>query len=145
VATSKAIVVAVTDNRVLHVPIESSADILAARQQARALAARAGFSHSDLTMIATAVSEVARNIVEYANDGEIIVFLIDDAFKKGVEIVAVDRGPGMANVSTVIRDGYSTGEKLGIGLAGAKRVMDEFEIRSEIGKGTTVRMKKWAV
>jgi len=129
----------------VHVRIQSSADIVAARQQARALASRAGFSHSSLTIIATAVSEVARNIVEYAKEGEVIIRLINDANKKGVEIVAADQGPGIADVSTVMRDGYSTGKGLGIGLPGARRLMDEFEIASEIGKGTTVRMKKWVV
>ena len=92
-----------------------------------------------------AVSEVARNIVEYAKEGEVIITLIDDANKKGVEIVAADQGPGIAVVSTVMRDGYSTGKGLGIGLPGARRLMDEFEIASEVGKGTTVRMKKWVV
>jgi serine/threonine-protein kinase RsbT len=127
----------------VHVRIQSSADIVAARQQARALASRAGFSHSNLTLIATAVSEVARNIVEYANEGEVIIRLINDANKQGVEIIAADQGPGIADVSTAMRDGYSTGKGLGIGLPGARRLMDEFEIASEVGKGTTVTMKKW--
>jgi serine/threonine-protein kinase RsbT len=107
------------------------------------LASQAGFSHSNLTIIATAISEVARNIVEYAKEGEVIITLINDASKKGVEIIAADQGPGIADVSTVMRDGYSTGKGLGIGLPGARRLMDEFEIASEIGKGTTVTMKKW--
>lgn len=127
----------------VHVRIQSSADIVAARQQARALASQAGFSHSNLTIIATAVSEVARNIVEYATQGEVIITLLNDANKKGVEIVAADHGPGITDVSTVMRDGYSTGKGLGIGLPGARRLMDEFDIASEIGKGTTVTMKKW--
>jgi serine/threonine-protein kinase RsbT len=129
----------------VHVRIRSSADIVTARQQGRALALRAGFSNSDLTIIATAISEVARNIVEYAKEGEVTMALINDADKKGVEIVAADRGPGIADVSTAMRDGYSTGKGLGIGLPGARRLMDEFEIASEIDKGTTVRMKKWMV
>jgi serine/threonine-protein kinase RsbT len=127
----------------VHVRIQTSADIVAARQQGRALASQAGFSHSNLTIIATAISEIARNIVEYAKEGEVIITLINDASKKGVEIVAADQGPGIADVSTVMRDGYSTGKGLGIGLPGARRLMDEFEIASEIGKGTTVTMKKW--
>lgn len=127
----------------VHVRIQTSADIVAARQQGRALALQAGFSHSNLTIIATAISEIARNIVEYAKEGEVIITLINDASKKGVEIVAADQGPGIADVSTVMRDGYSTGKGLGIGLPGARRLMDEFEIASEIGKGTTVTMKKW--
>jgi serine/threonine-protein kinase RsbT len=127
----------------VRVRVQSSADIVAARQQGRALAVRAGFSSSNLTIIATAISEVARNIVEYAKEGDVFINVISNATKMGVEIVAADQGPGIADVSTVMRDGYSTGKGLGIGLPGARRLMDEFEIASEIGRGTTVTMKKW--
>ena len=132
-------------NRDSHVQvrIQNAADIVAARQQGRSLAAQAGFSHSNLTMIATAIAEVARNIVEYAKEGEVIITLINDASKRGVEIVASDNGPGIADVSTVMRDGYSTGKGLGIGLPGARRLMDEFAIASAVGTGTIVTMKKW--
>ena len=126
-----------------RVRIQCSADIMAARQQGRELASRGGFSSSDLSIIATAISEVAQNIVQYANEGEITITLISETHKKGVEIVAADRGPGVGDVSMVMRDGYSTGKGLGIGLPGAKRLMDEFEIASELGKGMTVKMKKW--
>jgi serine/threonine-protein kinase RsbT len=129
--------------REARVRIQCAADIMTARQQGRALASQGGFASSDLSIIASAISEVAQNIVQYANDGEIIITLISDTQKQGVEIVAADRGPGIGDVSTVMRDGYSTGKGLGIGLPGAKRLMDEFEIASELGKGTTVRMKKW--
>ena len=125
--------------------IASSADVVAARQQARALASRVGFSNSNLTVIATAVSEVVRNIVEYAKEGEVTITLINrGTYRKGVEIVAADQGPGIPEVSIVMRDGYSTRKGLGIGLPGARRLMDDFEIESEIGKGTTVTMRKWA-
>jgi serine/threonine-protein kinase RsbT len=134
---------AVTKDSQVHVRIQNSADIVAARQQGRALASQAGFSHSNLTIIATAISEVARNIVEYAKEGEVIITLISDTTKKGVEIIASDQGPGIADVSTVMRDGYSTGKGLGIGLPGARRLMDEFAIASAVGTGTTVTMKKW--
>ena len=134
---------AVSRDSQVHVRIQNSADIVAARQQGRALAAIAGFSHSNLTIIATDISEVARNIVEYAKEGEVIITLVDDVNKKGVEIVASDQGPGIADVSMVMRDGYSTGKGLGIGLPGARRLMDEFAIVSTIGTGTTVTMKKW--
>jgi len=124
--------------------IASSADVVAARQQARALASRIGFSHSNQTVIATAVSEVVRNIVEYAKEGEVTITLINrGVYRKGVEIVATDQGPGIPEVSIVMRDGYSTRKGLGIGLPGARRLMDDFEIVSEIGKGTTVTMRKW--
>ena len=127
----------------VHVRIQNSADIVAARQQGRSLAAQVGFSHSNLTIIATAISEVARNIVEYAKEGEVIITLINDASKKGVEIVASDNGPGVADVSTVMRDDDATGRRPGIGLPGVRRLMDEFAIASAIGTGTIVTMKKW--
>ena len=130
------------DSRV-QVRIQNSADIVAARQQGRALASQAGFSHSNLTMIATAISEVARNIVEYAKEGEVIITLITDASKKGIEIVAFDDGPGIADVASVMRDGFSIGKGPGIGLPGARRLMDEFAIASTVGTGTIVTMKKW--
>jgi serine/threonine-protein kinase RsbT len=126
----------------VHVRIKNSADIVAARQQGRALAAQAGFSHSNLTIIATAISEVARNIVEYAKEGEVIITLVNDSARTGVQIVASDQGPGIADVATVMRDGFSTGKGLGIGLPGARRLMDEFAIASVVGTGTTVTMKK---
>ena len=132
------------DENEVHVRIASSADVLAARQQARALASRVGFSDSNLTVIATAVSEVVRNIVEYAKEGEVTIRLISrGGYRKGVEIIAADHGPGIRDVSLVMRDGYSTRKGLGIGLPGARRLMDDFEIASEPGKGTTVRMRKW--
>ena len=134
---------AVSKESQVRVRIQNSADIVAARQQGRALASIAGFSHSNLTIIATAISEVARNIVEYAKEGEVVISLIDDASKKGVEIVASDQGPGIADISTVMRDGFSTGKGLGIGLPGARRLMDEFAIASAVGTGTIVTMKKW--
>jgi serine/threonine-protein kinase RsbT len=127
----------------VRVRVESNDDIRAARQQGRAVASQGGFSPSDLTLIGMAISEVGRNIVEYAKGGEVIITLITNSHRAGVEIVAADRGPGIGDVSMVMRDGFSTGNGLGIGLPGVRRLMDEFEIDSEVGKGTTIRMKKW--
>jgi serine/threonine-protein kinase RsbT len=134
---------AVNRDSQVQVRICNSADIVAARQQGRALASQAGFSHSNLTIIATAISEVARNIVEYAKEGVVSITLITDSTKRGVEIVAADNGPGIADVTTVMRDGFSTGKGLGIGLPGARRLMDEFAIASTVGNGTVITMKKW--
>src|SRR5258705_4816733 len=100
----------------VHVRIQSSADIVTARQEGRALASRAGFSSSNLTVIATAISEIARNIVEYAKEGDVTITLLNDGHRKGVEVVATDRGPGIPDIATVMRDGYSTGRGMGIGL-----------------------------
>ena len=126
-----------------RVPINSDADIVAARQQGRSLAKELGFSTSDQALIATAISEVARNIVQYAKRGEIILSVAREKGKQGITVVARDEGPGIPNVELALQDGYSTTKSLGLGLPGARRLTDEFEIVSEVGKGTTVRMKKW--
>jgi serine/threonine-protein kinase RsbT len=125
------------------VAIDSAADIVAARQQGRSLAATLGFSASDLTVIATAISEVARNIVEHAGRGEIQLALCQNGSKQGVCVVARDDGPGILDVAKALLDGYSTHRGLGLGLPGARRLMDEFEIVSQLGRGTTVTMRKW--
>jgi serine/threonine-protein kinase RsbT len=127
-----------------RVPIRSDADIVVARQQGRTVGARLGFSSSDLTLIATAISELARNIVSYATRGEIILRLVQQSNQQGIVIIAHDEGPGIPDVAQAMQDGYSTGNSLGLGLPGAKRLMDEFEIVSHPGKGTTVTIKKWA-
>ena len=127
----------------VQVRIQNSADIVSARQQGRALASQAGFSHSNLTIIATAISEVARNIVEYAKEGEISIAPVGNGIVRGLQIVARDQGPGIVDLDTAMRDGFSTSKSLGMGLPGAKRLMDQFEISSAIGEGTTVKMTKW--
>ncbi len=126
-----------------RVTIHSPSDIVTARQQGRRLAAQVGFEGMDLTVVATAISEVARNIIEYAHSGEILIQLVNDAERRGVMVVATDEGPGIADVEQALLDGYSTGKGLGIGLPGTKRLMDEFEVRSTVGRGTTVIMRKW--
>jgi len=126
-----------------HVPIDSDGDIVAARQKARELAAQVGFSGSDLTIIATAISEVARNIMVYANRGEVVLSAVRRGGQRGVLVIARDNGPGIPDIELAMRDGFSTGKSLGLGLPGARRLMDEFEIASEIGKGTTITMRKW--
>jgi serine/threonine-protein kinase RsbT len=123
--------------------INSEHDILTARQRGRELAADVGFSGSDLTIVATAISEIARNIVEYAGRGEIVFTLVRDGRGRGIVVVARDEGPGIPDVALAMQDGYSTGKSLGLGLPGARRLMDEFDVQSEAGRGTTVTMKKW--
>jgi serine/threonine-protein kinase RsbT len=126
-----------------HVPIDHDVDIVAARRRARELATEIGFSGSALTIIATAISEVARNIVVYANRGEIVLTAVQRGNRRGVLVVARDEGPGIPDIPRAMQDGFSTGKSLGLGLPGAKRLMDEFEISSEVGKGTTITMRKW--
>jgi serine/threonine-protein kinase RsbT len=125
-----------------RVSIENETDVVAARQKGRELAAACGFSSTDQTLIALAISELARNIVTYAQRGEIILKTAFGA-RRGIEIVARDRGPGIPDVELALRDGYSTTKSLGLGLPGARRVMDEFEIDSKLGTGTTVTVRKW--
>ena len=126
----------------VRVPIGADPDVVAARQAARELAARAGFTGSDLTVLATAVSEIARNIVRFTDGGEIVVELLDSP-RRGIRVVARDTGPGIRDVEQALADGYSTYDGLGLGLPGARRLMDEFSIASEPGRGTTVSMTKW--
>ncbi|MBI3622137.1 MAG: anti-sigma regulatory factor [Nitrospirae bacterium] len=127
----------------MQVGISTSADIVTARQRGRELASELGFSGSDLTVLATAISEVARNIIEHAKEGEVILEPTHNGSKQGILIIASDRGPGIPDVDRALQDGYSSGKGLGLGLPGAKRLMDEFKVVSEVGKGTTVTMKKW--
>ena len=127
----------------IHVAIDSDQDIILARQKGRALAGEIGFDASDATLIATAISELARNIVSYARRGQIALKAINGTNRRGLSIVASDRGPGILDVEQALRDGFSTSGSLGIGLPGVRRLMDEFEITSLPGQGTTVAVKKW--
>jgi serine/threonine-protein kinase RsbT len=127
----------------IRVGIHSDQDIVTARQQGRALAIELGFSTGDATLIATAISELARNIVSYARKGEIILKIIHASSRHGVSIIASDSGPGIPDIRQAMRDGFSTSGSLGLGLPGVRRLMDEFEISSEAGRGTIVTVKKW--
>lgn len=125
------------------IAIKSDRDILRARQCGRELGERAGFIATDLTLIATAISELARNIVLYAGEGSIELRLIAEERRRGVTIVARDRGPGIADVEKAMQDGFTTSGGLGLGLPGVRRLVDDFEIVSRHGVGTTVRISKW--
>jgi serine/threonine-protein kinase RsbT len=126
-----------------RVRIESDTDIVAARSQGRMLAMQLGFSSGDTTLIATAISELGRNILSYAIQGEIFISAIDGCNRTGILIVASDKGPGIPDVHQALRDGFSTSGGLGLGLPGVRRLMDEFEITSVPKHGTTVKVKKW--
>lgn len=125
------------------IPIACDLDIIRARQIGRAEAAKLGFSSTDLTLIATAISELARNIVMYAKQGEVTVRPVSSLEKQGIVVIARDNGPGIADVRQILQEGYSTSRSLGLGLPGVRRLMDEFEIESQPGKGTIVITKKW--
>ena len=124
--------------------IRSEKDIVAARQRGRELAAMLEFSLTDQVVVATAVSELARNVLEYAGEGDIILNLANAGKKRGIEIVARDEGPGIPNIKLAMQDGFSTGNSLGMGLPGVRRLMDEFHISSARHQGTTVSVRKWA-
>ena len=126
----------------VSVRIQGDPDIVAARKAAREVASRLSFSRTDLTLIATAVSEISRNIVRFAGRGEVVIELVEQP-RRGVRIVARDAGPGIADVEDALTDGFSTSHGLGLGLPGARRLMDEFAVVSEVGRGTTVTMTKW--
>jgi serine/threonine-protein kinase RsbT len=127
----------------VQVPVAHDGDVVAARQKGREMAAHVGFSGSDLTIIATAISEIARNIVVYAKRGDVTLAPVADDGRRGILVIARDSGPGIPNIEQAMRDGFSTGKSLGLGLPGARRLMDEFEISSQVGVGTTVTMRKW--
>jgi len=107
------------------------------------MAEQLGFTAIDATLVATAISELARNIINYAVDGEIQIGLINDGSRRGISVVACDQGPGIADIKLAVQPGYSTSGSLGLGLPGVRRIMDEFNISSEPGRGTTVTVVKW--
>lgn len=126
----------------LVVPIRAEVDVVLARQEARRLASALRFSGAELTLIATVISEVARNIVAYAGKGEIMLRIVQQGQRRGLLVVARDQGPGIADIELALQDGYSTSRGLGLGLPGSKRLMDEFNVVSEVGKGTEITMTK---
>lgn len=124
--------------------ITSDKDVVTARQQGRAMALQTGFSGSEATLIATAISELARNIVSYANQGSVTLKPVHGTNgATGLTIVASDSGPGIADLTLALRDGYSSSGGLGLGLPGVRRLMDQFDIDSSAGSGTTVTITKW--
>ena len=123
--------------------IASDADTIVARQQGRAAALAIGLSRTDATFVATAISEIARNITSHAGTGQITIGRVADGGREGIVVIARDEGPGIEDVAAVLRQDYASEAGLGIGLWGAQRLMDEVEVTSHVGEGTTVTMKKW--
>ena len=127
----------------VRVSIGSDADLVVARAEGRAMAERLGFPRPDPTLIATAISEVARNIVVHVGSGEIVLRSFQEADRYGLVVIASDAGPGIRDIELALRDEYSGRGGLGLGLPGARRLMDHFEVASDPDTGTTVTMKKW--
>jgi serine/threonine-protein kinase RsbT len=127
-----------------RIAIESDADVVMARQRARALAAQLELTSTDQTLLATAISEVARNITAYAVRGEVLVGVVQGPNgRRGIRVIARDDGPGIENIEAALQDGFTTGNGLGLGLPGARRLVDEFDIQTAPGHGTTVTLVKW--
>ena len=127
------------------IPIESDADVVTARQRAREMAGALELTSTDQTLLATAISEVARNITTYAGRGEVLLSVIrDDKGRSGIQVVARDQGPGIENIDLAMQDGYTSGGGLGLGLPGARRLVDDFHIETAPGQGTTVTLLMWA-
>jgi serine/threonine-protein kinase RsbT len=134
----------VADDRQSVIPIESDADVVTARQQARSMAGALELTSTDQTLLATAISEVARNITTYATRGEVELSVVkDDNGRSGIKVIARDQGPGIENVELALQDGYTSGGGLGLGLPGARR-LDDFHIETAPGQGTTVTLVMWA-
>src|SRR5258708_13825152 len=127
----------------VRVPIASDVDVGGGRLRGRGLADQAGFSRGDQTVVAAAISEIARNILMYAKRGEISLNVVTNGDRQGVVVVARDQGPGIRDVARAMQDGYSTSGGLGLCLPCAKRLMDDFEWASLVGQGTTVSVQKW--
>jgi serine/threonine-protein kinase RsbT len=127
----------------IRVSINSDQDIVSARQKGRLMATELGFSTGEATLIATAISELARNIVSYARKGQITLKTVNGLNRQGISVIATDDGPGIPDIRQALRDGFSTSGSLGVGLPGVRRLMDEFEITSQPGRGTIVAVKKW--
>ena len=132
--------VAVLEERIA---ILSDSDVVRARQVGRSLAASIGFSQTDQALIATAISELARNIVLYARSGEVVVDALEDGGRRGMLVVARDEGPGIQDVERALEAGFSTSGGLGLGLPGVRRLMDDMKVESKRGRGTTITARKW--
>ena len=133
-----------TDKPEGTVKIESEGDIVAVRKTAREISCECGFGITDVTRIVTAASELARNVYHFAGHGDMLWHILETSASIGIELTFVDRGPGIEDIDKAMELGYTTGKGLGLGLPGAKRLMGEMEIQSQLGKGTTVTVRKWS-
>lgn len=129
----------------IRVSVETDADLVVARAEGRAMAQHLGFRPPDPTLIATAISELARNLVVHVGHGEIIMSPLVDDRRSGLLVIVRDEGQGIADIDAALSLGHASRGGLGLGLPGARRLMDEFEVESQPGKGTTVTMRKWRV
>jgi len=127
----------------MQVTVLSDDDLVTARREGRLMAGQLGFSASEATLVATAIAELARNMVVHARHGEIRLGAVNDSRRRGITVVARDQGPGICGVKRAPQAGYPASASLGLGLPGVKRLMDEFDIACETGRGTTITATKW--
>lgn len=125
------------------VEVRSEEDIVKARVRAKAIGVTLGFNYMDQTRIATAVSELARNVFQFAGGGKVTIRTVQAQDRKGIEVVVEDHGPGIENLELALKGGHSTGGGLGLGLSGSKKLMDDFDIKTKVGEGTIVTIKLW--
>ena len=124
-------------------PIATSDDVVKVRQTARMWAAELKFSLGDQTKFVTATSELARNTLEHGGGGSMTAEIVESGLRKGIRLTFTDSGPGIANIELALKDGYTTGGGMGLGLSGSKRLVNEFYINSEVGRGTVVTIIRW--
>ena len=123
--------------------VKTEEDVVRVRQRTRTLAQQSGLNLVDQTKVVTAASELARNTLVYGGGGEVTIEALEDRGRRGVRLTFEDKGPGIPDVEQAMKDGYSSGTGLGLGLSGAKRLANEFKIDSRVGEGTTVTITKW--
>jgi serine/threonine-protein kinase RsbT len=128
-----------------NLPIRTSDDVVRVRQETRLRAVDIGLGLVDQTKIVTAASELARNTVDYGGGGTVEIQVLQDGGRKGLRLIFEDQGPGIPDVEMALKDGFTTGGGLGLGLSGAKRLSNEFEIQSKVGEGTRVSITRWKV
>lgn len=123
--------------------IRTSNDVIRVRQEVRTRAVEAGLSLVDQTKIITAASELARNALDYAGGGAVLIEAVEEGNRRGVRLTFADNGPGIPDIELALKDGYTTGKGLGLGLGGARRLSNEFSIQSKVGEGTKVTIARW--
>ena len=124
-------------------PVKTSADIVLVRQVARTWASEIGLGLVDLTKLVTAASELARNTLDHGHGGDVRFEMLNDGPRRGLRLIFEDQGPGIANIELAMKDGYTTGAGLGLGLSGSRRLVNDFEISSKVGEGTRVAITRW--
>lgn len=125
------------------VAVRTATDVVTVRHRVRAFAVECGFSLVEQTKIVTAASELARNMIDYGGGGAVLIEMIDDGARKGLRATFEDQGPGILNITEAMRDGFTSGTGMGLGLGGAKRLSNEFHIHSVVGQGTRVMIARW--